>query len=213
MVLDRSQQRVHSTRHTRRDWALVVGLLFSTTITGCGRRFGWADETHDASGTAPAKSEFPLSLSATDIDFGIVPQGGQKSYFLEVRNDSDTVVELATIETSCDCLGLSVTRRSIEIGEAVLACVVLDLASEPDFIGPLAIELRGVAKDGTSAFLAITKADVRPASDVSQMLVVKSPPLSAVPSPVPMVSPTANGPVGLGKPAERLARPASSPDG
>jgi hypothetical protein len=71
-------------------------------------------------------------------------------------------VDVARIETSCDCLDIRLPRRVIGPSEKVLARASLDLTKEPDFLGGLAIEVKGVTSSGTVAFSLVVNVTVWP---------------------------------------------------
>jgi hypothetical protein len=74
-----------------------------------------------------------LKPSVSEIDFGVVAAGGQKDASFKLTNRSPVRVEVAGAKTSCDCLRVELSSRSIRPAETVEARALLDLRLESNF--------------------------------------------------------------------------------
>ncbi len=99
-----------------------------------------------------------------EIDLGDIVRGGLKQQAFQCHNDSDALVEVAVIETSCPCASIRLERTGVPAGQLLAGNVTLDLRQEPDFVGNLAIDLKGLTRDGQTAFRLVIRARVYPAS-------------------------------------------------
>jgi hypothetical protein len=170
----------------------MVGLLACSLAAGCDGVIGAVPGDVSAAGSVrsnPEVSTTPLVSSRTTLDFGIVPQGSQQRLFFELSNASDEPIELDRIETSCECLEMTVSRMRLSAGEAVLACAKLDLAVAPRFTGGLGIEVRGYAQDGLLVFAINIDADVRPSWTFENFRLELQTKIPDVSQPVPMPTP------------------------
>jgi hypothetical protein len=134
----------------------------------------------------------PLVPSRTSLDFGIVPQGSQHCAFFELA--SDELIELDRIETSCECLEVTVAKRSANAAEKLLASALLELSRASDFTGVLEIEVVGMTKLEAGAFRLTVNCDVRPKSEFDGLgtdsrLLSKDSESVPVPLPMPMRGP------------------------
>jgi hypothetical protein len=84
-----------------------------------------------------------LAVSTAILDLGEVVAGGRKECEFCLTNPSDSPVEIAKIETSCDCLRIDVSSRIIPPAQTAVGCAVFNLRKEPHFTGKLGIEVRG----------------------------------------------------------------------
>lgn len=142
--------------------ATCLSLLF-LLAAGCGGVAGSAGES-----VLENHSTHPTTLlvpSASTIDLGMVPQSGQAHEYFALTNPGTESVEVAKIETSCECLKVRLTSRTIGPTGRVLAQASLDLGNEPQFSGGLAIEVRGLTNSGAVAFAVVVDVTVRAAEE------------------------------------------------
>jgi hypothetical protein len=149
-VLRRNQQRAILTLG-----ALSVCLLIATGCDGKGA----------AKPVAPGsdivdQSSFPLVPSKSLLNLGEVPAGGRKQCDFWLTNQTNSPVEVAEIETGCDCLTIDLPNRSIAPGQKVEGRALLDFRHEPRFTGRLSIEVKGKEKAGEVVFALVVKVSV-----------------------------------------------------
>jgi hypothetical protein len=143
--------------------SVVLGLLLGPILlAGCSGPAGSAGEATHSRPLATRQQRTLLTPSVPTVDLGIVPQGGHETETFSLTNAGSTPVEVARVETSCDCLAIRLARRVIGPSEKVLAQAALDLSKEPDFRGSLAIEVTGLTSSGTVAFSLVVNVTVRP---------------------------------------------------
>lgn len=111
-------------------------------------------------GLAAVLSSEPLFAQ---IALGDIEQGGQKQQAFQVRNESGVSVEVATIETSCLCASVRLERTRIHAGELLVGDVTLSMRAKLRFLGDLAIEAKGLTRNGKVAFVLLIRAHVCPA--------------------------------------------------
>jgi hypothetical protein len=93
---------------------------------------------------------------------GAVARGGRKSATFTLTNPTSSEVQVAQVITGCPCLTASLPRGPLAPSEKVTVSVSLDLKDEPDFVGNLSIDLRGITPSGAEAFTVTVKVSVRP---------------------------------------------------
>ncbi|MHB1425235.1 MAG: DUF1573 domain-containing protein [Gemmataceae bacterium] len=111
------------------------GLLLAA---GCDRQ-GVARPIAPKSDIAGQPS-LPLVPTESPLNLGEVPAGGRKKCDFWLTNQTDSPVEVAEIETSCDCLTIDMPNRTFMPAKKVEGHALLDLRKEPQFAGKLAIE-------------------------------------------------------------------------
>ncbi len=144
-------------------FALVLPLL----SLGCGSLSGSASEARPTEYRSP-KTDHPITLltpSSKTIDLGFVPQAGQEQETFSLSNTGTKPVDIAKIETSCDCLELRFPRRTIGPSEKILVRAKLDLTKEPQFLGGLGIVLKGQTCAGETVFFALVTVPVCPPNE------------------------------------------------
>lgn len=99
-----------------------------------------------------------------EIDLGDIAKGGQKQQAFQLRNDSGTFVEVATIEMSCYCASIRLERTGISAGALLVGWAQFDLQQKPDFAGDLAVEAKGLTRHGQVAFVLVIRSHVRQVS-------------------------------------------------
>jgi hypothetical protein len=67
-----------------------------------------------------------IELSATDFDFGTVPNNRPVSEVFQVRNVGQGILEITGVSTSCGCTTAEVDARSLAPGEATGLTVTYD---------------------------------------------------------------------------------------
>lgn len=121
--------------------SFVVGILLTAAL-GCNEKNAAQD---------PKAHLLLLDASPSRVDMGEVALGGRKQSTFSLTNPGSQAVELAKIESSCPCLIVDVPSR-IAPGEQVVGCAKLDLRDDPNFIGDVAIEIKGWTSAGKLAF-------------------------------------------------------------
>lgn len=89
---------------------------------------------------SPSNAAAPLPIRAT-IELGVIVQGGSSRINQWLKNQSDKEIHLTKIETSCDCLGVRLSKTILAPRDRTLACFTYDGSQEPDFVGSLLIEV------------------------------------------------------------------------
>jgi hypothetical protein len=67
-----------------------------------------------------------IELSATELDFGTVPNTGPVSHEFQVRNVGRGPLEISGVSTSCGCTTAEVESRRLERGESTTLRVTFD---------------------------------------------------------------------------------------
>ncbi len=158
--------------------AVCLGILLPLFEFGCAGPAGSAGETTATNHRSAKSGQSPATLlvtSAKSVELGIVPQAGREQETFSISNAGSNVVEIAKVETSCDCLDVELSRRIAKPGEKLLGVVKLDLAKEPGFTGNLAIEVKGLAKTGELAFSVSVLVTIRPPAEFERTRTEDSP--------------------------------------
>jgi hypothetical protein len=93
---------------------------------------------------------YPRLLTSTPtVDLGATVQGQRREFLLHLRNPHDRPVVITQIESSCPCLTARDLPWSCFPGEESSQSLVLDLAKQPDFSGPLLITAKGFSGRNT----------------------------------------------------------------
>lgn len=96
----------------------------------------------------------------TSVDLGTISAGGEAKARLRLTNSSDSWIEIADVQTSCDCLSVELAERRIPPHHGVEANARLDLSGEPEFTGGLCPEIRLFDAAGREAFCYTVNANV-----------------------------------------------------
>jgi hypothetical protein len=88
-----------------------------------------------------------LTAVPAPVELGVTRRGQKVDAALSISNDSDEVIRVAVIESSCPCVSIVLDRQRIAPGEAVAGRVTLDLGVEPDFVGDLSAGVIGRDED------------------------------------------------------------------
>lgn len=111
--------------------------------------------------TSPTSKASQLSATPSVVSLGTVGRGQKAEVEIFLSNNSPGVIRLGSVETSCPCLSVQIPEAAVEPGGATRAEVVLDLATEPYFIGKLGMTARGYSTAGEQVFQVVVTADVR----------------------------------------------------
>ena len=87
-----------------------------------------------------------LTPSVPQLDFGTLPSAGKREITFSLHNPGDRAVEVAQVETSCDCFRVALQTSVVAPGENALATAEVDLTDDPKFTGRLRLVGRGLAK-------------------------------------------------------------------
>jgi hypothetical protein len=93
-----------------------------------------------------------LQSSLTALDFGTMPQGEHGEIVFWLLNPNPETVEIAYIDSSCDCFRIDLDKQIVAGGEKIRAVAHLELEKEPRFSGELQPEARGRTPAGDIAF-------------------------------------------------------------
>lgn len=104
----------------------------------------------------------PLALLPATLNLGSVRQAETIPVTFSLANRTHQPVKLASVKTSCKCLNVMLGQTEIAPHEQVSLNGVLDLATEPNFVGRLAIRIRGFDEVDKLAFNATVHAKVVP---------------------------------------------------
>jgi len=144
--------------------ACVPFLASALLAIGCGIS---ADGAPESSSTARYYAARPapahrtcLVPSTAHLDLGRVQAGGITESIVYLANQSPRDIEIAKLEVGCECISFKLPCRDIAAGERVAAEVRLNLAREPEFVGGLSIDVRGLDADGAERFSLVVVATV-----------------------------------------------------
>ncbi len=104
----------------------------------------------------------PIKPVLAEIALGSAAQGGETQQAFRCINDSGEFMEVVAIEPNCSCVSVSLEQSGIAPGQFLGGTVKLDLRQKPEFVGDLAIEARGLTRQGRVAFLLEIRATVYP---------------------------------------------------
>ncbi len=92
-----------------------------------------------------------VALSTLRLEFGTVQAGSVVESVVYVTNKGPEALEIAMVDSTCDCVTFTLPRRDIAAEERIAAKVQLDLSREPEFVGRLAVDVRGVDAEGAAS--------------------------------------------------------------
>lgn len=72
------------------------------------------------------RSPGQIELSATEFDFGTIPNTGPVSQLFQVRNTGEGLLEITGVSTSCGCTTAEIDNRSLDPGETTDLKVAYD---------------------------------------------------------------------------------------
>ena len=113
----------------------VILFLIVATFVGCNDK-GVPPVQNSSPGNS--KATFPLH---TNIDLGVVVQGGAVELRKWIRNDTDSAIQIADAKSSCECLSVHFSQKQVDAKGKVLVHLHYDGAKEPHFTGALLIEV------------------------------------------------------------------------
>lgn len=76
-----------------------------------------------------------IELSATEFDFGTIPNTGPVSQVFQVRNAGDGPLEISGVSTSCGCTTAEIGNRRLAPGETSDLAVTYDPLAHDGAIG------------------------------------------------------------------------------
>jgi Protein of unknown function (DUF1573) len=149
----------------KRRWLrpLAFPLLVVPCLIAANRAAVWVAEYVSASPIEklpPTKPQGVIDVLESPLNLGEVPVGGQKQGKFSLTNRSAAPVEVAEIETSCDCLTIDLANRVLSPGQRVVGRALLDLHKEPGFTGKLSIDVTGKGQSGQGVFTLAVKVAV-----------------------------------------------------
>jgi hypothetical protein len=105
-------------------------------------------------------SQIQIKVLPETVEFFPIFRGQKAETKVLLKNQSQTKIEIDTVETSCPCLWVNLPQNVIKGGETLYAIVVFDLAQEPEFVGNLAIAAKGLTKNNQPIFQFKAKIEV-----------------------------------------------------
>ena len=133
-------------------------VIFFVMITGCYQRTSDSDKSKSGTETIPTNGEKTvkgrLIVEPEVINFGLVEGGHRVEARMGLMNSGPAECYIFTIQTSCPCLTVEPPTVKIMPGQRTQLCVVLDLRSEPEFRGNLAIDIEGKSVEGSALIAA-----------------------------------------------------------
>jgi len=104
----------------------IAVLVATVVILGLAAAAGYA-----ALPEAPGRIE----LSATEFDFGTVPNTGAISQTFQVRNGGEGSLDIDGVSTSCGCTTAEIARRELAPGESTELTVTYDPLAHDGALG------------------------------------------------------------------------------
>jgi hypothetical protein len=116
--------------------SLGVLLVFPVALLGLGR----------------SKLYPRLEVSPATIQLGTIEQGGRRVFAVGLHNSHDSAIAIRHVQGSCPCLEAHEIPWQLEPREHKTVELSVDLTREPDFTGPLLIDVEGIAFVDTRVF-------------------------------------------------------------
>jgi hypothetical protein len=98
------------------------------------------------------------------VDFGTVLNGTLSEHMLSLTNPTPETLPLDHLLISCSCLKLACPAHAIPPHGTAQLRMALDLRSDPDFAGDLAIDISASDSRGEAVPLALIKVSVVPSN-------------------------------------------------
>jgi hypothetical protein len=139
-------------RRVMRLFFISICVTCHVVLSGCGRECSDpGTRTFGSRVPAGARLELPtevtlLSASQRVLDFNTLPAGTKHEQTITLRNNGTTPVDIREIRTSCNCLAVEMEERLIKPAGSARATVRVDFASEPDYVGSLLLDARGLSR-------------------------------------------------------------------
>jgi hypothetical protein len=107
-----------------------------------------------ATGAIIVKRTKPPGLVPTpqQLDLGAISQGGRREQTFWLTNRGSSLIEVATVKTTCPCVRVELADNVIGPSERIPCRTILDLGEEKDFVGNLGMEVIGFTPAGHRAF-------------------------------------------------------------
>ena len=105
-----------------------------------------------------------IELSATEFDFGTVPNTGPVSHTIQVRNAGRGPLQIAGVSTSCGCTTAEIARTELAPGESTELRVTYDPLAHDGALGEFLriVYIRSDDPDTPEASLAVRVRVVAP---------------------------------------------------
>jgi hypothetical protein len=148
-----------------------IGVLISVPLlsVGCNRLTASRASTNPNRASEPDSANPALLVpSSYKIDLGVVPQSGRREYAFLLQNPSELPVTLDKIETSCECLQVSLPRRFIPAKTKAVVVLRFDLGHDKEHQGKLAIEVKGYEVNRKLALALTVYVDTLPEQEFAQ---------------------------------------------
>lgn len=150
-------------RVRRGNRAMARGPLTAALLCGC---IHGCVRTHDP----PSASDAATGTAARvfrDVNLGVIGRAARREMVIRLANGSHSSVRCGEFRTSCDCLSVVANKASIDPSDDALATLRLDLASRPEFVGHLAVEVTAAADDSAEAIRFNVLAEVVPEGELA----------------------------------------------
>ena len=69
-----------------------------------------------------------------------------------MKNSLKDVVSIDFIDSTCSCLRVDLANSTLNPGELAIINLIVDLKSEPDFVGELLIKIKGFSSEKKLVF-------------------------------------------------------------
>lgn len=145
---------------------LMAAVILCLCAPGCGGIIG-----SEAAPAAPARAEMvpPRSapLSLPEVKLGVIARAGERRFVTRLINPTGNPLRWAKLRTSCDCVSVIESGKSLEPSDDVLAKISFDGSGRPEFIGSLTIEVTALAPDDTEVFRFNVSAEIVPEDELA----------------------------------------------
>ncbi|MGH7192844.1 MAG: DUF1573 domain-containing protein [Candidatus Saccharimonadales bacterium] len=101
-----------------------------------------------------------LSNDDSSIDLGTITAGTETEKTIRLRNSSNSPIEIHHVRTSCPCLTIVLTDRTIAPQQTAYAIVRIHMGDEPEFTGGLCPEMQLLDAAGRVLFLRTVRVKV-----------------------------------------------------
>jgi hypothetical protein len=156
----------HFTCTARLFKTFAVVAMFASAAVAANRAAVWLARDNPQARQGQADKHLPVSrsqdpdtlLSALpgDFDLGELSKGETRNVEFCLENRSDFAVVIERIQTSCDCLSVTLDAEAVGPRETVGGAFAVRVSEDDEFAGRLGLEATGVAKGGSAKAFVIS---------------------------------------------------------
>jgi prepilin-type N-terminal cleavage/methylation domain-containing protein len=117
-----------------------------------------------------------LSVSPSRFNLGSVQPGQRVEHSFGLSNPGSEPVAVTRIETSCQCVHVTLANNVIQAGETIDARITFELDDEWEFSRKLAVEIEGYTNSGARAFAFVFDAQIDPRAEQPSFLLANTTP-------------------------------------